>query len=111
MPRTRKPEFGRRAPPALHRPEGLPGGQQPASPTRKRTLVLSLVAAGAVAAAGAHFAEGSRASGCTPAPSAGAAGATVAGSPAFDPLGPTPADPCTSSRGGSGVAHWYRPWS
>lgn len=59
-------EFGRRGRPLVtHRPEGLPEAKPP-SGLRKRTLAISLVTAGALAAAAAHHLERRPASDCVP---------------------------------------------
>lgn len=65
----KRPDFGRRGRPVkTHLPQGLPGGQSPVAAGRKRSIAIALATAGALAAAGMHFAESTPASECTPLP-------------------------------------------
>jgi hypothetical protein len=64
-----RPTFGRRGRPVkTHLPAGLPGGQSPLAAGRKRSIAIALATAGALAAAGVHFAEGGPSTECTPIP-------------------------------------------
>ena len=104
MARTKR-EFGRRGPPVVtHRPEGLPEAK-PADPKRKRSLAISLVSAGALAAAATHFLERGSASECVPV-AVPAAGSTAlprtptSGAPTTLPTTvPIPPSPAVSSDG------------
>lgn len=88
-----KKEFGRRGRPVkTHLPQGLPDAQPP-KPGQKRSLALTLLGAGAVAAAAMHFLEG------TPAESACVEVSKLGTTPTGDPLGPFDA----KTGGGIGV--------